>query len=450
MFPKAIIERIIEAGGRPFAVGGYPRDIIASRISGSKAHPKDIDIEVYGIGAKAIMDAVRPVVAEAKIVGAQFPIIWIRTRNGEQYEIAIPRGGATTIAEGARYRDFTMNGAAIGVDGQIIDTVGAEEDIRNGTIRIIDRRYFAEGEYGDVGRVMRGMQFAARKGMSVDRESAKYMRSIRGRYGEIAIERIWGEWKKWAKAEFPSYGIEYMYSTGWIYIYPAIAKMIGVPQDAQWHPEGSAYQHMKCSVDAAAAYARREGFNETETITIVFAAMCHDFGKPQTTVRSETSGRWISPGHAEAGVEIAREFMVSIGAPAEITDAVCEITAYHMSYLGSPTPLSRRSRSRRIAAKMKAASVKMIRAIMEIDHSARPWTGEWVMSEEAQAFAEAMVEAKAAIVPFVQGRDMIAMGMQPGPEMGRVIRAVAEAQVEGTVASREAAMAMAMGMIAKG
>ncbi len=97
-------------------------------------------------------------------------------------------------------------------------------------------------------------------------------------------------------------GLEFLVSSGWVRLYPEIAAMLRVPQDPTWHPEGSVYLHTKHVVDAAMAIARREGLSAERRVTLVLAALCHDMGKPATTQRSEV-GRWVAPGHAEAGVE---------------------------------------------------------------------------------------------------------------------------------------------------
>src|SRR5207245_4393471 len=126
-------------------------------------------------------------------------------------------------------------------------------------------------------------------------------------------ERIWTEWGKGAEGSSPSSGLATLTFSGWLYEHPELADMFHCQQDPAWHPEGSAYVHTSYVVAAAATICEREGLGGDDRLVAMFAALCHDMGKPSTTVFERD--RWRSPGHAEAGVPIARRFLETIGAP---------------------------------------------------------------------------------------------------------------------------------------
>src|SRR4029434_1359552 len=101
------------------------------------------------------------------------------------------------------------------------------------------------------------------------------------------------------RAQRPSVGLDWLLRLGAIeQVFPEIQTLIGVPQDPEVHPVGDVFVHTLLVVDRAREliddlpYARQ--------VTVMLAALAHDFGKPPTTQFLE--GRWRSRGHEEAGV----------------------------------------------------------------------------------------------------------------------------------------------------
>ena len=143
-------------------------------------------------------------------------------------------------AEAAARRDFTLN--AIAYDpfaDAIIDPHGGREDLARGLLRHTSPA-FTE----DPLRVLRGFQLAARFDLSLAPETAAVCRAIAPAYAELPVERIWGEWEKWAaKSLRPSRGLAVLEETGWLAHFPEIAALRGTPQDPQWHPEGDVFDH---------------------------------------------------------------------------------------------------------------------------------------------------------------------------------------------------------------
>lgn len=246
-----IIERILDAieasGGTAHYVGGAVRDAFF----GFK--PKDIDIEVFGIEADCLATLLRPF-GRVDAVGASFGVLKFtgRDEGGERVDadFSLPRSeskagrghrgfmvtpdAAMSARDAAARRDFTINALYATRDGHVVDHFGGADDLR---ARVL--RHTSPAFADDPLRVLRGMQFAARFDMTMADETVALCRSLRGEYDTLSKERIWGEWEKWArKGVVPSRGLNVLYRTGWIRLYPEIAAMIGVPQEPDWHPEG--------------------------------------------------------------------------------------------------------------------------------------------------------------------------------------------------------------------
>jgi tRNA nucleotidyltransferase (CCA-adding enzyme) len=338
-----------------------------------------------------------------------------------------------TPREAAARRDFTWNALALSPEGELLDFFGGAADLNAGIIRHTTAA-FAE----DPLRVLRAMQFAARFGMRLAPETAALCRALLPEAPTLAPERIWGEWQKWAlKGRKPSAGLRVLAETGWLSLYPELEALVGCPQDPAWHPEGSVWTHMLHVVDAAADIADRDGLAGDERAILLFAALCHDLGKPATTTSSE-SGRIRSPGHAQAGLEPSKTLLRRIGCPRAIIERVVPLVREHMVHIGMQVT----DRAvRRLALRLAPATIAQWGRLVEADHSGRPPLAPENPAEPIVALAERLGAHTGRPAPILQGRHLIAAGMAPGPQLGAILDRAYHAQIDGAFASVEDGLA---------
>lgn len=429
-----IIERLLRAGAKEcLFVGGYVRD------KQMDLRSKDIDIEVYGLSYDQIVAALQDHYS-TKIVGKAFGIVSVDNR----YEVNVPRrenkigkghtgfnvefDPSMTPLEAARRRDFTMNSLAMTPDGRVLDPFGGSDDIEAGIMRATSEAFME-----DPLRVLRGMQFAGRFGFKLDAPTIEMCKQIIDQFGELSKERVYGEWWKWASmSRTPSKGLELLVQTGWIKHFPWIANLIDVQQDPIWHPEGNGFLHTAHVTDAAAMIARREDMNDSDRGEFVLAALCHDFGK--VTTSQIIDNRWRAPGHDAAGVPLSDEFLKSINTPPDRISRILPLVAEHMCHIMvKPSPRV----IRRLATRLYPATVQMWSWIVESDYSGRPPlppgnpTTSWI--ELAKSMDLALNKPK----PTVMGRHLLEIGYKPGPEMGKVLKAAFEAELDGLFSTLE-------------
>ena len=335
-------------GGRALVVGGCVRDMITAKEEDRVVSPKDIDIEVYGIQPSDLLKLVDHHfgLEEAGTFGKKFEIIKIFGRGDYDLDISSPRSDNKTgrgskgfetsshpeftVKEAAVRRDLTCNSVSYDPIRKLVyDPFSGIEDIKNKIIRATDPEKFIE----DPVRILRIMQFTSRFNWKIDPQTERLCQEmltpteekrINHAKGEPAIEldsetndRIWGEfYKLLTKGIKPSLGLEFAKRIGIIdRYYPWLAELTVTRQDEKWHPEGSAWEHTMQAVDAAAEIARREHFLEEETLFLVFAALCHDLGKPTTTTQEkrivEGAEREVisSRGHDQEGIFLSNEFI---------------------------------------------------------------------------------------------------------------------------------------------
>ena len=426
-----------EAGGRALFVGGQVRDRILGQSS------TDIDVEVFGLSLEAV-ESILGSFGRVRTVGRTFGVLRI---DGLDADFSLPRRDNKTgpghrgfaiefapgldFADAARRRDFRIN--SMGFDpltGEVLDPHGGRQDLAAKKLRVTNPKHFPE----DPLRGLRAAQFAARFELEPDGELV----DLAGRLdlAELAPERVLSELRKLLLLGVrPAIGFAFLRETGLVRIFPEVEALIGVPQDPRWHPEGDVWNHTLLALDQAAKLrrGRRAGGAGEENDTdeaLMFAVLCHDFGKPLTTAELR------APGHDREGVEPTHRFLSRMRASRRLIERVCALVRDHLA----PTLFVRNGAGprayRRLARRLEAggASLELLVRVATADRLGRASpgaaTGEF---PEGSVFLERAREALPGLValpPAVQGRHLLARGFEPGPRMGRMLAACREVQDE--------------------
>jgi tRNA nucleotidyltransferase (CCA-adding enzyme) len=437
----ALARAVHDAGGRALLVGGCVRDLIIG------LQPKDWDVEVYGIepaSLRALLDQFGPV----NVVGEAFTVY----KLGADLDVSLPRrerksgrGHRAFVIEGdpsmtfedaARRRDFTVN--AILQDPltrEIIDPFGGQEDIRKKMLRAVSVDTFAE----DSLRVLRAAELAARFEFDIEPQTVALCRDID--LSDLPAERVWGEMKKLLLgARHPSIGLDWLRKLGAIDgMFPEIRSLIGVPQDPEWHPEGDVFVHTLIVTDRA--HELIADLPHAKQVTVMLAALAHDFGKPGTTEFLE--GRLRSRGHEEAGVPPTEKFLDRLNIHTlDGYDVRGQVVALVREHLKPGEFFKKRDEVgdgafRRLARKCE---LNLLYRVAKADSLGR--NADWVPREQwydAEAQEWFIQRAKELEVeqqppqPLLLGRHLLEMGLTPGPQVGEITRAVYEMQLDGRV-----------------
>jgi tRNA nucleotidyltransferase (CCA-adding enzyme) len=437
-----ILEAIRAAGGRPLIVGGAVRDALMG------VEVKDIDVEVYGLPIERLAEVLAGF-GRVDAVGRSFGILKMRMPDGQELDVSVPRRESKvgaghrgfmaapdptmTPREAAARRDFTWNALALTPEGELLDFFGGAADLNAGIIRHTTEA-FAE----DPLRVLRAMQFAARFDMRLAPETAALCRALLPEAPTLAAERVWGEWQKWAlKGRKPSAGLRVLVETGWLSLYPELGALVDCPQDPLYHPEGDVFVHTLYVCDAAAEIAERAGLGDDDRAVLLFAALCHDLGKPRTTTLGE-DGRIRSPGHAQAGVEPAGALLGRIGCPRAVAAPIAPLVREHMAHLGMT--VTERA-VRRLALRLMPATIAQWGRLVEADRSGRPPLPPDHPGAPIVELAERIGAASGRPAPLLQGRHLIAIGMAPGPQLGAMLDRAYHAQIDGAFATVDEGLA---------
>jgi tRNA nucleotidyltransferase (CCA-adding enzyme) len=454
----SLAHAIHEAGGRALLVGGCVRDALMG------AQPKDWDLEVYNLDVarvREILDQFGPV----NVVGEAFTVY----KLGNHLDVSIPRRERKSgrghkgfviegdpfmsVAEATLRRDFTIN--AILQDpltGELLDPFNGGRDIEQRVLRAVSKDTFAE----DSLRVLRAAQFAARFEFEIDPDTIELCRTID--LSDLPAERIWGEIEKLLlRASRPSIGLEWLRRLGAIEkLFPEIQSLIGVPQDPLWHPEGDVFVHTQLAVDRARELI--EDLPYPRQVTVMLAALAHDFGKPATTEFLE--GRWRSRGHEEAGVLPTESFLRRINVHTiDGYNVRAQVIALVREHLKPGEFYKKRDEVgegafRRLARRCEPDLLYRVAKADSLGRNAE-WVPreQWYGSEAQEWFIERSRELEVERRPpdpLLLGRHLLELGVEPGPRMGEITRAVYEMQLDGRVRNLDEAIAEARKIISDG
>lgn len=456
---------------RVLAVGGFVRDAHLGIAS------SDVDVEVYGVSPERL-EALLEDLFDGRVntVGRTFGILKVALGDGKDLDVALPRreskvgkghkgfsvAGDPTLSpeEAARRRDFTINAiAADPLTGEVIDPFNGVADLEQNVLRVVDPATFVD----DPLRVYRAAQFAARFGLTVEPKTIGLMRQMVTDEAllELSSERVTDEFKKlFLKAPRPSVGFELLREIGVIERHwPEIHALVGTPQELEWHPEGDVWIHTMMVVDEAAKIIRQDArnFDATKKLHVVLGALCHDFGKPVTT--GVVEGRIRSRGHEAAGETPTRAFLGRLAFGEDALKASVVSATEHLKppllfrelEAGKVTGAQYENAVRKLVTRIHPVPWQVLIAIAEADFRGR---GTANAKNPIYTIGNRFIEAvehlgldRESPKPLLRGEDLIALGVEPGPKMGHLIREIEDARDRGDIQTKDEALRLVQSLL---
>ena len=420
-----LTRRLQAAGHEALFAGGCVRD----RLLGIE--PKDYDIATSALPAQ-VLD-LNP---QSNEVGAHFGVV-IAKIGGHHVEIATFRTDGcyrdgrrpesvtfATAREDAQRRDFTLNGLFENPEsGEVIDYVGGLTDLHAGVIRSIGDPVARFSEDGL--RLLRAVRFATTLGFAIDPLTHTALRQCAHFLDRIAPERIRDEFSKILLSPRRRAGIEHLVQSDLIrHFMPEVLAMIGCDQPPQWHPEGDVFTHTLIMLDMLAPDAPLE---------LALAVCLHDIAKPPCRSLDVSDGRIRFNGHDAMGAQMADAILRRLRYPNETIAAVVPMVARHMQFMN--------------VQKMRVAKLKRFMAeptfsreleLHRVDcASSNGFTDnyEFLLAKSAEFAAQPLIPP-----PLVTGRDLIRLGLSPGPRFKDIIEAIQTEQLEGRILDRASAL----------
>ena len=435
---ETIVDRLRAEGYDAYFAGGCVRDLLLGR------KPDDFDI-----ATSALPETVLAMFPRTFAVGAHFGVILVADKiDGEEIvtEVATFRSdGAYTdgrrpqsvrFSESAEEdvvrRDFTINGMLLDpqllresgdLGKAVLDYVGGRADLRDRLVRAIgdaDRRFDE-----DKLRMLRAVRFAARIDFEIEVGTAAAIQKSAAHIANVSHERVRDELTRMLTEGRARRAFELLDRTGLLQeVLPEIARMQGVEQPPEYHPEGDVWVHTLMLLEQLPAGV---------SPTLAWGALLHDVGKPATFQRGP--GRIRFNGHVEVGVRIAQDIARRLRFSNEETAQIVALVENHMRF-GD-------------VEKMKASTLKRFfrlqafpehLALHRMDCMASH--GGLELYEYAKQRFEATPVEEVRPELLVTGRDLIEVGLQPGPRFKELLAQAEDAQLEGRISSKEEGLAL--------
>ena len=454
-----IIAALRDAGHEAYLAGGCVRDLLLGR------EPHD-----YDVATSATPDVVLDLFPRTFAVGAHFGVVLVATCGGadaadvaEEESPRVTTEVATFRSDGAysdgrhpdavrytksaeedvRRRDFTINGLLLdpsrlpdsfsstpqktsavheGLRVGLIDHAGGIADLEAGIVRAIgqpDER-FEEDHL----RMLRAVRFAARFGFEIEPATSAAIRRLSAKTKAVSRERVRDELTKMLTEGHARRAFELLDETGLLAeALPEVACMKGVEQPPQYHPEGDVWLHTLGLLDQLEAGC---------PLTLAWGALLHDVGKPATFRRAE---RIRFDGHVDVGVAIAADLCRRFRFSNDESSQILSLIENHMRFAD--------------AQRMKASTLKRFFRLPEFpQHLAlhrmdcMAGSGNLDHWEFVREHYESMPAELVRPTPLITGRELIAAGYQPGAGFKVMLRAVEDAQLEGTISTETEALTL--------
>jgi tRNA nucleotidyltransferase (CCA-adding enzyme) len=226
-------------------------------------------------------------------------------------------------------------------------------------------------------------------------------------------------------------------------VWPELLAMHGTPQDPEWHPEGDVARHTLYVTNHAAKIARRENFNAEKTAVLILSALLHDIAKSATTEHKMKRGvmRITSEGHEKAGGPMARTFLEKQGIDENIIAQVVPLVENHLAHIIFAQKKPSTRVLHRLKKRLEPSDVRMLAFLIEADVSGRPPLPQG-MPETAKQMIDAVENLKfeEKTEPIIGGKELIELGVKPGPKMGEILKLISEKEKSGDVSSVEEAI----------
>jgi poly(A) polymerase len=437
-FATSIIQTLRQQGFHAYLAGGCVRDLLLKR------EPADYDVATSATPAQ-----VMEIFPDTYAVGAQFGVVLVplpeRQRTNQDDE-PLPKSRAVEVAtfrsdhgysdgrrpdevrftqdprEDVARRDFTINGMMLDpVSGEVLDYVGGQDDLKAGVVRAIGEpeRRFAEDKL----RMLRAVRFAARFEYEIEPETMIAIKRLADEIKMVSRERVRDELTKMLTEGHARRAFLLLDKAGLLSeVLSEITAMKGVQQPPEYHPEGDVFVHTLLAL---------ENLPHPCPPTLAWGALLHDVGKPATFRVAPDRIRF--DGHVEVGVKIAEEICERLRFSNHDATQILALVDNHMRF-GDVT-------------RMKESTLKRFMRLPGFDEHLALHRADSLASHRNLSTHELLQQKLTEIppetirpAPLITGNDLIASGYVPGPKFRELLDAVEDAQLEGRLDSREAAL----------
>ena len=417
---KYIIEQLNSAGFEAYAVGGCVRDSLLERV------PNDWDIttsatpqEIKSAFRRTVDTGIKHGTVTVLIGGEGYEVTTFRI-DGEYSDHRRPDGVTFTreLSEDLLRRDFTINAMAYSEGTGLVDLYGGVDDLKKGIIRCVGNPDDRFNE--DALRIMRAVRFGAQLGFDIDEATRTAAAKHAAELSQVSAERIETELTKLLVSPHPEKIMD-MYELGITsVVLPEFDRMINTPQNTPYHRFDVGRHTIEVMKNVPASKVMR------------YAALLHDVGKPDTRT-TDNNGQDHFKGHAKVSEGIAETVLKRLRMDNDTIRDVKNIVLWHdFGLKGGITKKSVRKMLSKMGKEYFDFYVQIKRADIMGQSDYRADVSIDILNQIIGFHDEIIEEGNALTISdlAIGGKDLIEMGIKPGPEMGEILRQLLDRVLE--------------------
>jgi poly(A) polymerase len=423
-----IVRRLQAAGFEAYWVGGCVRDVLLGR------EPQD-----YDVATSAKPEEIESLFPRTVPVGKQFGVVLV-IEEGAQFQVATFRAEsdyedgrhpshvsfANAQADALR-RDFTVNGLFYDpIQDSTYDWTEGQADLQAQILRTIGspEERFAEDHL----RLLRAVRFAAQLGFELEAETFAAVRRNAARISRVSAERVRDELIKLFRPPHAARGLQLLQDSSLLQeVLPEIQATIQCEQSPEYHPEGNVFCHVVRMLEHLPAEAAPG---------LPWAVLLHDVAKPVTSSKDSTTGAIHFYGHERVGADMAEAILRRLRFPRREIEEIVISVRCHMQF--KDVPQMRQATVRRMILRPTFPLELELHRLDCLGSHGGLDIYEFLAKE-----AQELQRQPEMIPPLITGKDLIALGMAPGPAIGRLLALVRDKQLQEELKSPAEARAWA-------
>jgi poly(A) polymerase len=446
LFAISVVHTLRERGHQAYLVGGCVRDLLLGR------EPAD-----YDVATDAKPDEVMRIFPDTYAVGAQFGVVLVPVPEAERQpkrnehatgEFALGHHHKSSVEvatfrcdvgysdgrhpdevrfsrdprEDVQRRDFTINGLLLDpIENKVLDYVGGQGDLKSKIVRAIGdpALRFAEDKL----RMLRAVRFAARFEYRIEPATFASIQKLAQQIHQVSRERVRDELARMLTEGHARRAFELLDETGLLReVLPEIDAMKGVAQPSEFHPEGDVFVHTLLML---------EKLPQPCPAALAWGVLLHDVGKPPTFRRAPDRIRFDE--HARVGTKMAEAICRRLRFSNDETDQIVALVENHMRF-GDAERMSASTFKKFIRLPRFEQHLELHRLDCESSHR------NLRLYNFTREKMNTLPPEEVRPTPLVTGDDLIAAGYSPGPQFKEMLALVEDAQLDGKLRSKQAAM----------
>ena len=410
-----IVHRLQKAGCDAFWVGGCVRDFLLGR------EPED-----YDIATSARPEQIEKLFKRTIAVGRKFGVMVV-VEGKHHFQVATFRAEAdyrdgrrpehvtfSNARADAERRDFTVNGMFYDpVLEKLHDWVGGKKDLEARVIRTIGNPDERFGE--DHLRLLRAVRFSAQLDFSIEEATFAALKRNVTRIKSISAERIREELVKLFRPPHAARGLVLLRDSGLLeQVLPELAATVACEQSPDYHPEGTVFEHLRLMLQRLPSDA---------PAMLPWAVLMHDIAKPVTAGRDERTGSIHFYEHEKIGAEMAAELMRRLRFSRKQIDEVSLVVRHHMQF--KDVKQMRKATLRRMLLRETFPLELALHRLDCLGSHGRLDHYDFLVEQSTELAQKPQIRP-----PLLTGKDLLALGLEPGPRMGELLAEIREKQLQ--------------------